>query len=125
MQDDIMLSVLVRALPKAIQQHVPLQMTETATYAQVRSMVVGYESTLETSAQSHDRSLCLLLIRVLHLWTLADLRKARRGSPKAKLKVKSLQRARIKVRMTKVKERVVRMSLKDMLLPKMISVCTV
>eukprot|EP00435_Cladocopium_sp_Y103_P071391 s359_g37.t1 len=43
--DDIMLSVLVRALPKAIQQHVQLQMSETSTYAQVRSLVVAYEKT--------------------------------------------------------------------------------
>ena len=34
--DDIMLSVLVRALPKAIQQHIQLQMNENSTYAQVR-----------------------------------------------------------------------------------------
>ena len=43
--DDIMLSVLVRALPKAIQQHVQLQMSETSTYAQIRSLVVAYEKT--------------------------------------------------------------------------------
>ena len=41
--DDIMLSVLVRALPKAIQQHVQLQLNETSTYDQVRAMVVSYE----------------------------------------------------------------------------------
>ena len=43
--DDIMLSVLVRALPKAIQQHIQLQMNESSTYAQVRSLVVGCEKT--------------------------------------------------------------------------------
>ena len=43
--DDIMLSVLVRALPKAIQQHVQLQLSETSTYDQVRAMVVSYERT--------------------------------------------------------------------------------
>ena len=43
--DDIMLSVLVRALPKAIQQHIQLQMNESSTYAQVRSLVVGRENT--------------------------------------------------------------------------------
>ena len=32
-----MLSVLVRALPKALQQHVQLQMTETSSYDQVRT----------------------------------------------------------------------------------------
>ena len=43
--DDIMLSVLVRALPKAIQQHVQLQLNETSNYDQVRGMVVSYERT--------------------------------------------------------------------------------
>ena len=43
--DDIMLSVLVRALPKAIQQHIQLQMNENSTYSQVRSLVVAYEKT--------------------------------------------------------------------------------
>ena len=43
--DDVMLSVLVRALPKALQQHVQLQMTETSSYDQVRTMVISYERT--------------------------------------------------------------------------------
>ena len=43
--DDVMLSVLVRALPKALQQHVQLQMSETSSYDQVRSMVISYERT--------------------------------------------------------------------------------
>ena len=51
--DDIMLSVLVRALPKAIQQLVQLQMNENSTYAQVRSLVVGYEKT--TTSWSHTK----------------------------------------------------------------------
>ena len=43
--DDVMLSVLVRALPKALQQHVQLQMSETSSYDQVRTMVISYERT--------------------------------------------------------------------------------
>ncbi|CAL1136540.1 unnamed protein product [Cladocopium goreaui] len=43
--DDVMLSVLVRALPKALQQHVQLQMSETSSYDQVRAMVISYERT--------------------------------------------------------------------------------
>ena len=43
--DDVMLSVLVRALPKALQQHVQLQMSETSSYDQVRTMVIPYERT--------------------------------------------------------------------------------
>ena len=43
--DDIMLSVLARALPKAIQQHVQLQLNETSNYDQMRAMVVSYERT--------------------------------------------------------------------------------
>ena len=42
--DDIMLSVLVRALPKAIQPHVQLQLNETSTYDQVRAMLVSYDA---------------------------------------------------------------------------------
>ena len=41
--DDLMLSVLVRALPRHIQQHVQLQMDENSTYEDVRALVVGYE----------------------------------------------------------------------------------
>ena len=41
--DHIMLSVLVRFLPKAIQQHV--QLNDSSTYHQVRAMVVSYERT--------------------------------------------------------------------------------
>ena len=46
--DDLMLSVLAKCLPKAIQQHVQLQLTESATYSQVRAMVIGYERTTMT-----------------------------------------------------------------------------
>ena len=46
--DDLMLSVLVKCLPKAIQQHVQLQLNESSTYSQVRNLVVGYERTTTT-----------------------------------------------------------------------------
>ena len=46
--DDLMLSVLVKCLPKHIQQHVQLQLNESSTYSQVRSIVVGYERTTTT-----------------------------------------------------------------------------
>ena len=46
--DDLMLSVLAKCLPKARQQHVQLQLTESATYSQVRAMVIGYERTTMT-----------------------------------------------------------------------------
>ena len=41
--DDLMLSVLVRSLPRHIQQHVQLQMDETSSYEDIRSLVIGYE----------------------------------------------------------------------------------
>lgn len=41
--NDLMLSVLVRSLPRHIQQHVQLQMDETSAYEDIRSLVVGYE----------------------------------------------------------------------------------
>eukprot|EP00435_Cladocopium_sp_Y103_P048265 s88_g14.t1 len=43
-----MLSVFAKCLPKAIQQHVQLQLTESSTYSQVRAMVIGYERTTMT-----------------------------------------------------------------------------
>ena len=46
--DDLMLSVLVKSLPKEIQQHVQLQLTESSTYSQVRAMIIGYERTTMT-----------------------------------------------------------------------------
>ena len=42
--DDIQLSVLVRCLPKHIQQHVQLQLKEDSTYSDVRNAVLGYEN---------------------------------------------------------------------------------
>ena len=45
--DDVSLSILVRCLPKALQQHVQLQLREDSTYSNstVRSMVVANEQT--------------------------------------------------------------------------------
>ena len=42
--DDIQLSVLVRCLPKHIQQHVQLQLKEDSTYNDVRNAVLGYQN---------------------------------------------------------------------------------
>ena len=41
--DDLMVSTLLRVLPKTIQQHLHLQMTSTTDYAAVRAMVLNYE----------------------------------------------------------------------------------
>ena len=41
---DLSLSVLVKSLPKAIQQHIRLQMSDTSTYATVRAQVLAYET---------------------------------------------------------------------------------
>jgi hypothetical protein len=41
--DDLMVSTLLRVLPKNIQQHLHLQMTSTTDYAAVRAMVLNYE----------------------------------------------------------------------------------
>ena len=45
--DDLM-SILVKSLPKALQTHKQLQMTEHSTYAQVRELVLSYESVTTT-----------------------------------------------------------------------------
>ena len=42
--DDIQLSVLVRCLPRHVQQHVQLQMREESSYAEVHAMVLSYEN---------------------------------------------------------------------------------
>jgi len=55
--DDIMLSVLVRSLPKAVQQHVQLQLNESSTYDQVRAMVVSYERTTTSWSPGRQDSL--------------------------------------------------------------------
>jgi len=41
--DDLMLSVLVKSLPRHIQQHIQLQMDESSSYEDIRSLVIGYE----------------------------------------------------------------------------------
>ena len=41
--DDILLSTLIRVLPKNVQQHVQLTMKESSTYAEVREQVVAHE----------------------------------------------------------------------------------
>ena len=46
--DDLMLSILVKSLPKALQTHIQLQMTEHSAYAQVRELVLSYESVTTT-----------------------------------------------------------------------------
>ena len=41
--DDVMLSTLVRVLPRHIQQHVQLSMDEDSSFAQVRERVLAHE----------------------------------------------------------------------------------
>ena len=43
--DDVSLSILVRCLPKHLQQHIQLQLTESSTYGSIRSLVIAYEQT--------------------------------------------------------------------------------
>ena len=43
--DDVSLSILVRCLPKHLQQHIQLQLTETSSYGSIRSLVIAYEQT--------------------------------------------------------------------------------
>ena len=55
--DDLSLSVLVKSLPKAIQQHIRLQMSDTSTYDTVRAQVLAYETvtTTWTNSQIHNQ----------------------------------------------------------------------
>ena len=41
--DDILLTTLVKCLPKQLQQHVQLNMTETSTFAEIKEKVIAFE----------------------------------------------------------------------------------
>ena len=41
--DDILLTTLVKCLPKQLQQHVQLNMTETSTFAEIKERVIAFE----------------------------------------------------------------------------------
>ena len=55
--DDLALSVLVKCLPKTVQQHIRLSMSDASTYASVRAQVLSYEaiSSTWTSNQIHNQ----------------------------------------------------------------------
>ena len=53
--EDILQTILVRSLPKAVQQHIQLGMTNTTSYQEVRERVVAYEKV--SSTWSKDRIL--------------------------------------------------------------------
>ena len=46
--DDLALSVLVKCLPKTVQQHIRLSMSDTSTYSTVRAQVLSYEAVSST-----------------------------------------------------------------------------
>ena len=46
--DDLQLSVLIRCLPKYLQQHIQLQLTESSTYQNVRDAVLSYETVTQS-----------------------------------------------------------------------------
>ena len=54
--DDLALSILVRCLPTHIRQHVQLQMSDSSSYQQVRSYILGYEvvTTSWSTARVHS-----------------------------------------------------------------------
>ncbi len=54
---DLSLSVLVKSLPKAIQQQIRLQMSDSSTYDTVRAQVLAYETvtTSWTNSQIHNQ----------------------------------------------------------------------
>ena len=51
--DDLMLTTLVRCLPKQIQQHIQLNMQDTSTFREIKEKVVAYERV--SSSWSKDR----------------------------------------------------------------------
>ena len=46
--DDLQLSVLIRCLPKYLQQHIQLQLTESSSYQNVRDAVLSYETVTQS-----------------------------------------------------------------------------
>ena len=49
--DDILLTTLVKCLPKQLQQHVQLNMTESSTFAEVKERVIAFERLSTTLEQ--------------------------------------------------------------------------
>ena len=95
--DDVMLSLLVRALPKALQQHAQLQMNRNSSCDQVRSMVVAYERTTTSWSAGKIHSelgilstgqMSMFPTLVWPLWKLIVLKKVRKQKSKAKGKTK-------------------------------------
>ena len=54
--DEVSLSVLIRCLPSHIRQHVQLSLDQSATYATVRSRVLGFETVTNSWAPSKIHS---------------------------------------------------------------------
>lgn len=54
--DDLALSVLVKALPRKVREHIQLQMTDTTTYQEIRGKVLSYEMTTTTWSTSKVRA---------------------------------------------------------------------
>ena len=54
--DEVSLSVLIRCLPAHIRQHIQLSLDQTATYATVRSRVLGFETATNSWAPSRIHS---------------------------------------------------------------------
>ena len=46
--DDLQLNVLIRCLPKFLQQHIQLQLTESSSYQNVRDAVLSYETVTQS-----------------------------------------------------------------------------
>ena len=114
--DDIQLSVLVRCLPKHIQQHVQLQLKEDSTYNDVRNAVLGYENVTQNwsekkiftelgvvqSYSSSGGGPAPMEIDVV-TWKGTKARTTRRASPRAK---DNGMVALVKERVTRVTRRV-------------------
>ena len=54
--DEVSLSVLIRCLPAHIRQHIQLSLDQSATYATVRSRVLGFETVTNSWAPSKIHS---------------------------------------------------------------------
>ena len=73
--DDLALSILVKCLPNHIRQHIQLQMSDSSTYASVRSYVMSYEvgTASWSTSKVHTRAWCCRKLCITwQLWTFTN-----------------------------------------------------
>ena len=87
MNEDILLTTLVKALPKQLQQHIQLNLSETSTYGEIKEKVIAYERLNTTWSREKKFTASLVLLRRMQLTAVVQPQwksTRSRASPKAK-----------------------------------------